>query len=103
MDFTLRVVDSIQLAAREVSALKRFMQAMLNRFTVGSLRYGTPAVKKKYMTRLAMELTAYRKTGNIEHLRNIAVYAFLESYAPENKRFHDNPFADSATRGKRTF
>jgi len=52
------------------------------------------------MTRLSKELKAYRKDGNIEQLLNIAVYAFLESVAPENPKIHWNAAADSVTRGE---
>lgn len=52
------------------------------------------------MTRLSKELKAYRRSGNAEQLMNIAVYAFLESAAPENKLIHWDAAADSATRSE---
>ena len=52
------------------------------------------------MTRLGLELKAYRRTGNRELLLNIANYSWLESVAPENKKFHWDNTAESATRGK---
>jgi hypothetical protein len=73
---------------------------MANRILQGFCRYGNPHKDKKYLTRLSLELKAYKKTGNAEHLFNIANYASLEYYAPENKKFHFNEFASSATRGK---
>lgn len=77
-----------------------FLQQMANRRAVGALRYGDiPQRKKKYMDRLEIELEEYRKTGNHEQLLNIAVYAFLESYAPQNGKYHFNPAVDSVTRG----
>jgi len=52
------------------------------------------------MTRMKLEVTAYRKSGNREHLLNIANYAWLESQAPENPKFHWDNTVDSVTRGK---
>lgn len=66
----------------------------------GHVRYGAPDRRKKYMTRLFLELKAYKKTGNVEQLYNIANYCILESIAPENKKFHFYALADSVTRGK---
>lgn len=50
------------------------------------------------MSRLAKELAAYKKTGNMEQLINIANYAILEAMAPENPRFHFDAGVDSVTR-----
>lgn len=76
-----------------------FLQLQANRFAQGHYRYGAPRKSKRYMTRLSIELKAYRKTGNIEHLANIAVYAGLELQAPEHRGQHFDAFAASATRG----
>jgi hypothetical protein len=77
-----------------------FAQRMCNRIGVGHIRYGKPRMRKRYMTRMKMELEAYERTGNCEHLFNIANYAFLESAAPEHSEFHTDNNADSVTRGK---
>ena len=79
--------------------LVQFLQRIANRRMVGHLRYGLDK-KFRYMSRLSAELKSYRKTGNAEQLLNIAVYAYLEQQAPENVKFHFDPTADSATRGK---
>ncbi len=76
------------------------MQAMLNRAGVGNLRYGSPATRKRYMTRLGKELRAYRKTGNAEHLFNIGVYAWLETVTPQHLHQFFDMTAESATRGE---
>lgn len=47
---------------------------------------------------MSLELKAYKKTGNEEHLLNIANYCHLESFAPENKKFHYDNTVDSVTR-----
>lgn len=78
---------------------KEFLQQITNRRTFGHQRYETKR-EHRYMSRLAEELKVYKKTGNKEQLLNIAVYAFLESVAPENKHFHFDPTVDSATRKK---
>lgn len=96
---TLRVPASIKTDPREQRALQTFLQEMVNRKLVGGLRYGAVVKRQRYMSRLEKELKTYRAEGNREQLLNIAVYAFLESYAPENPLYHDNPFAESATRG----
>lgn len=80
--------------------LHSFLQLQANRFVQGHYRYGHPKKSKRYMTRIGLELKAYRETGNIENLANIAVYAGLEFQCPENKKQHFDAFADSATRGK---
>lgn len=94
----LFVPVSIDANIHEMESLKVFLQGMINRRFVGGLRYGIPARRKRYLTRLSKELRAYRKTGNLEQLLNIALYAWLESYAPENKNFHWDPTVDSVTR-----
>jgi hypothetical protein len=78
--------------------IQEFMQKMLNRLMTGYLRYGEMDRSQNYMTRLLMELKAYKRTGNCEHLYNIANYAFLESQCPENKKFHFDATVQSATR-----
>ena len=75
-----------------------FVQHQSNRLAVGHARYGAPARRKQYMKRLGLELKAYQRTGNRENLLNIANYAWLESQAPENKKFHWDNSVDSVTR-----
>ena len=95
----LRAPGSIPLDMQTTVEFRAFLQQMLNRRCVGALRYGDqPKVRQRYMTRLARELKAYRKTGNIEQLLNIAVYAFLESVAPEHRHQHWDATVDSVTR-----
>lgn len=79
-----------------------FVQHQANRLAVGYAQYeikqGGPSRENCYMWRLGEELRAYRRTGNREHLLNIANYAWLESQAPENKKFHWDNSVDSVTR-----
>ena|SRR5438477_10988092 len=102
MLITLKTIDSIQdkIPSKETTEFNWFLQLMQNRRLVGGLRYGPANRKKKYMTRLGKELTAYTKSGNAEQLINIAVYAFLEFYAPENNKYHFDNNAKSVTRRK---
>ncbi len=90
--------DKLSIPNKE--AFEEFIQRMANRIMQGHCRYGAPDKRKKYMTRMEIEVKAYHRTGNAEHLYNIANYAHLECYAPEHKRFHFNSAAKSATRGK---
>lgn len=85
---------------RDYKVVGNFFQKLANRLVVGHFRYGSPKVEQKYLTRLIMEIKAYKKTGNYENLLNIANYCWLESQAPENKKFHHDASVDSATRKK---
>ncbi len=100
MIYEIKHPDSIPIFDKESVEFKFFLQLIANRRAVGGLRYGKIGKGKKYMTRLHKEFQSYKKTGNIEQLINIAVYAFLESYEPENKKFHFDNTVDSVTRGK---
>lgn len=78
---------------------KEFIQKMAYRLVQGAARYGSKVKKEQhYMTRMIMEVKAYRKSGNAEHLLNIANYAILESVAPENPKFHFDNTVRSVTR-----
>lgn len=78
---------------------KSFVQKMAYRLVQGAARYGTKVKKEQnYMTRLIMEVKAYKRTGNHEHLLNIANYAILESVAPENPKYHFDNTVRSVTR-----
>lgn len=96
------VPSSCDLGQDEMQFFKAFLQGMTNRRIVGGMRYGPIRARKKYMTRLSKELRAYRLNGNMEQLLNIAVYAYLEAYAPENKLFHFDNTVDSVTRTEDT-
>jgi hypothetical protein len=100
MTHPIFISAKIKLPEEDKKKLLEFVQGIVNRRTVGYLRYGPNSRHQRFMSRLAEELKAYRKTGNMEHLFNIAVYAYLESDKPENKRFHYEPRAESATRIK---
>lgn len=100
MNLNLSIPDSIPLHDQTTADFRGFLQAIVNRRCVGAMRYGDEArSKKRYMTRISKEMRAYRASGNFENLLNIAMYCFLESQAPENKKFHFDPYAVSATRG----
>jgi hypothetical protein len=95
----LRLPGSVALDPQTNANYRAFFQATVNRRVVGGLRYGDrPKTSQRYMSRMGKELAAYRKTGNVEHLFNIANYAFLESVTPEHKHQHLNPGAESVTR-----
>lgn len=96
----LKLPGTLPIPLEELADLRAFMQAMLYRAGVGNLRYGSPATRKKYLTRLFKELRAYRKTGNAEHLFNVAVYAWLETMTPEHPNQHFSMAAESATRAE---
>lgn len=98
MDIIIKWPDSIVIASRQISALRSFLQSMVNRLAVGHLRYREPHKGKCYQTRAVKELEAYTRTGNQEHLYNAANYCFLETVAPQHPNSHFDPTAKSATR-----
>lgn len=96
----LRAPGTMPIPLDELVDLRHFLQEVLNRACIGHQRYGSPAARKKYMKRLQMELADYIKTGNAERLFNIAVYAWLETMAPQHPEQHYNLTAESATRAE---
>lgn len=77
-----------------------FVQRMANRLIVGLYRYnsGAPLHRFRFLTRLKLELAAYERTGNQEHLINVANYAHLEMEAPEHPTAHFKEVDFSVTR-----
>lgn len=96
----LKLPGTLPIPFQDLVEFRAFMQQCLNRAGVGNLRYGPPAVRKKYMTRIRKEFRAYTKTGNAEHLFNIAVYCWLETVQPQHRNQHWDDTAESATRGE---
>ncbi len=100
MTLHIEIPDSVSLDPETTMLFRAFLQGMCNRRVVGALRYSDkPDSRQKYLTRLQLELKAYEKTGNFEQLLNIANYCFLEGAAPQNKKLHFDPNAESVTRG----
>ncbi len=99
---SIRSVNALVIPRQERDAFVRFLQELMNRRQVGYLRYEQkskgPHRRQRYMSRLATELRAYRKSGNAEQLLNIAMYAYLETRAPENAKFHFDNTIQSVTR-----
>jgi hypothetical protein len=81
-------------------AFQKFVQEQANRLMQGFCRYGGPDRSQRYLTRMKKELKAYEKTGNAEHLINLANYCHLEDFAPENPKYHFDNTIGSVTRGK---
>jgi hypothetical protein len=75
-----------------------FLDAMVKRLAVGHTQYGPPKAEETYMSRMETELRSYKRTGNKEHLFNIANYAILESIAPQHPKHHWDSHIESATR-----
>lgn len=98
MNLPVTIPDSSTLPRAEAASFGLFLQRMANRIAVGFPRYGSPHRRKKYLSRIERELEAYKRSGNGEHLFNIANYAYLESEAPEHLDYHFNPEVDSVTR-----
>lgn len=85
---------------RDKTSFQKFLTRMSMRVAQGHARYGAPDQKKLYLKRIKLEVLAYTKTGNSEHLFNIANYCWLESEKPQNPKFHLDTSVGSATRGK---
>jgi hypothetical protein len=98
MRLEIDIPDSLAVPKSEMASFYLFLQQMTNRRAQGYARYGRIQRRQRYMSRLKKEVEAYEKNGNHEQLLNVAVYAFLESHAPENLNYHFNPEADSVTR-----
>jgi hypothetical protein len=78
----------------------QFVQQCVNRLIFAQYRYGSPNARQRYLSRLDLEVKAYKKTGNREHLLNIANYAWLESEAPQHSKYHHDAGVESVTRGE---
>ena len=101
MIFSIFFPDSVKRSHEANLILKKFFQGMSNRLAIGACRYvKDPDRGAKYMSRMGVELAAYKRTGNAEHLFNIANYAYLEYSKAENPKFHHDPLVDSVTRRK---
>lgn len=87
-----------RLQIKTKDQLQKFLTMMSKRIIQGYYRYGLPKSEQKFLSMMKLEFKAYAKTGNMEHLVNIANYAFLESIAPENKKFHFDDTVDSVRR-----
>lgn len=81
-----------------------FIQKMLNRVASGFFRYGsqtrTQGEPKQWIKRARLELKAYEKTGNAEHLVNVSNYMMCEWISPEHPKHHFKHETISATRGR---
>ena len=97
----MEIFFSSKLKLPNEKTFQRFLQMQANRVMQGHCRYGPPDSAKGYMTRMSRELDAYERTGNKEHLINIAVYCHLEDIAPEHPTPHLDTSVGSVTR-KRT-
>lgn len=83
--FTSRIKEAVKY---HIPAFSDFIQSMANRIGFGSVRYDPPSSDQQYMHLIQKEFRAYKRTGNCEHLYNIANYCYLETVAPGNKKFH---------------
>lgn len=98
MEYLIRISET--KSGPHMRKAYEFLKMAVSRYIVGHYRYGAANVERKYAARMRVEYNAYLKTGNKEHLVNIAVYALLEFWWPMNPKAHFNPHVDSVTRGK---
>lgn len=94
----LEYSTDINISRDKLHVFRAFVQGMLNRLMVGELRYGAPNRRQKYASRMYKEVAAYKRTGNAEHLINIANYCILEWMCPEHPKHHFDATVDSVTR-----
>jgi hypothetical protein len=86
----------------DVQSVKWFMQQMISRLVQGQARYGEAGkTAYPYLSKLKLEVKAYERTGNQEHLINIANYCWLEKNWPEHKKAGFDPTVKSVTRGRK--
>lgn len=81
-------------------ALDSFVSQMRYRLHIGQHRYGSADRRQLYWKRLLLETAAFKRTGNAEHLYNIANYCLLESLTPSHPKYHVDSKVESVTRGK---
>lgn len=94
----IHIVEPRSQKVYGLSFLAKFLQSVAAHYIQGNLRYGPPHAGRMYFSRLQKEAAAYGKTGNAEHLLNVAVYCLLEMIAPQHPRHHHNGLVDSVTR-----
>lgn len=105
MTLEIKIPDKLaqKMPEEVLENFRGFLQLLANRRAHGWAQYerhrfGRPERRQRYARRLKREVRVYDKTGNFEHLLNVAVYCHLESEAPENPRFHFEANVDSVTR-----
>ena len=96
MELAIWVSEKVKPSPWE--SFREFVQQQVKRLVQGHFEYGPPCKSKNYMTRLEAEVKAYRRTGNREHLLNAANYCWLESEAPQNRKYHWDNTVLSVTR-----
>lgn len=90
---------ALKLSKRTEHTFQQYCQRMANRIMQGHARYGEPKQGLQWIERAELELKAYKRTGNAEHLFNLSNYGFLEYLAPEHPKFHEDGSVGSVTRG----
>jgi len=91
-----------KLGIRRKEEFQRFLDAMSKRIAQGHPTYGDPVNSgQPFLHFLKCELDAYDRTGNRDHLINIANYAWLESIAPQHPNSHMDARTASTRRKRR--
>jgi hypothetical protein len=73
-----------------------FLQGMINRLAVGFHRYGPLDPKRAdWVKTLELRLRAYKETGNIDFLIDVANFAMFEWRFPQLEDAHSDPSAPS--------
>lgn len=76
-------LNELESEVRATSWDEQFLRLMFNRLLMGRLRYGSKRpspnqVRYNYTKSVKDKIDLYEKTGNTEHLIDIANYAMLE-------------------------
>lgn len=75
---------------------RKFLQGMVNRLAVGFHRYGPlDPTRADWVKTLELRLEAYKDSGNIDFLMDIANFAMFEWRFPQRLNAHSNPNAIS--------
>jgi hypothetical protein len=73
-----------------------FLQGMINRLAVGYHRYGPLDPKRaNWVKTLELRLEAYKETGNIDYLMDVANFAMFEWRFSQHQEAHNDPNAKS--------
>jgi hypothetical protein len=75
---------------------EKFLQGMINRLAVGFHRYGPLDPKRaNWVETIKLRLDAYKETGNIDFLIDVANFAMFEWRFPQLEGAHSDPSAPS--------
>lgn len=75
---------------------RQFLQGMVNRLAVGFHRYGPlDPMRANWVKSIELRIEAYKETGNIDLMHDVANFAMFEWRFPQHENAHSDPNAKS--------